>query len=130
MNLSSTKSGVTNTKVSTEQKIPAMVQRLAQQVIAVGLGILGGASGVAMALTLAIVVQLSLPPASSYLPGVTSTAVSASVLGVGISWLISRLAHLVIPNPSLLLTKQGLQIILVFSVLTSLLQSFLFVHGL
>jgi len=97
--------------------------------LAVGLGVLGGATGVAGAIGLAIMVQLILPVAIVFSPGVTSLTITAALLGVGFSWFISLAACRLIPGLSYPRTRRGLQVVMVFSVLTSLLQSILFTKG-
>lgn len=130
MNLSSTNSELTGTKVSDKPTFQPLLSRLAQHLTAAGLGILGGATGVAGAIGLAIIIQFYVYPATVYSPAITTVAITATLLGLGCSWLISRIAFRLIPGLSRLCAGQGLQVVLVFSILASLLQSFLFLQGL
>lgn len=129
MNVSSIESDLSGTRGSTGPTVPSILRWLARQILAVGLGVLGGAAGVAGAIGLAILVQLILPAAIVLSPGVTSLTITAALLGVGFSWFISRVACRLLPGLSYPRTRRGLQVIMVFSVLTSLLQSILFTQG-
>jgi hypothetical protein len=87
---------------------------------------LGGAVGVAVAIGLAILVQLLLPPSVVLQPGIIPLMVSATMAGLGVSWLFARMMRHVVPGLLNDSPEKELQVILVFSVFTSLLQTILF----
>ncbi|MEW5960779.1 MAG: hypothetical protein AB1801_23890 [Chloroflexota bacterium] len=130
MNISSAKRPLTSTEVNAEPAGQALVQQLAQQVVAAGLGILGGSTGVALAIAMAIVIQLSLPPTIKLPANIISITVAATLFGVGVSWLMNGLVRQLRPSLVHHSTDRGVQIVLIFSVLTSLLQGILFTQGL
>ncbi|GAB4540076.1 MAG: hypothetical protein Kow0063_29550 [Anaerolineae bacterium] len=89
-------------------------------VACVGLGLLGGALGVALTIGLAILIQLQMPPSSGFAPGIIPLMVTAAVLGVLVSWFLGRLSF---SGDS---AERSIQVILVSSVFTSLVQTLLF----
>lgn len=101
-------------------------QQLSQYIISTSLGLLGGAIGVALAIGLAIVVQRLLFPATIFLPGAILLGVVAVLSGWGVSWLLSQVARHICPDLSCNLHEKGMQMMLIFSAFTSLLQTFLF----
>ncbi|MEW5961098.1 MAG: hypothetical protein AB1801_25510, partial [Chloroflexota bacterium] len=103
--------------------------RLFQYVIYAGIGMFGGAVGVAIAIAAAIAIQLSFFPAAAFTPNATLLTLFATVAGVGVSWLLGQGSRRLLPGASYRLAEQGLQVILVVSTLTSLLQSLLFTYG-
>jgi hypothetical protein len=105
-------------------------RQLPQYILCAILGLLGGAAGVALAIGLAIVSQLLLSPAVVFSPGVVLLALVAVVAGMGVSWLLSRLVRLIWPDLFYTSAGQGIQVMLIVSTFTSLLQTFLFMHGL
>jgi hypothetical protein len=106
-----------------------MLQRLPQYVVYAGVGMLGGVIGVDLAISLWIAVQSLLSPAVRFAPGIVGITIATTLAGVGISWLLSRIARRLLSNLFDRLDEQGVQIILVFGVLTSLLQTFLFTRN-
>ena len=103
-----------------------VLRRLPRYAVCAGLGMLGGAVGVAVAIGLAILVQLLLPPSVVLQPGIIPLMVSATVAGLGVSWLLARMMRHVMPGVLHDSPEKELQVILVFSVFTSLLQTILF----
>jgi hypothetical protein len=82
--------------------------------------------GVALAIGLVITLQLLLPPAYALSIGVVPLMVLAAIAGLLVSWLLGRLAYRSLPRLLDSSNDRGLQVILVFSVFTSLLQTLLF----
>ena len=121
---SSSKIPVTAESISSGTQI--VLRRLPQYAVCAGLGMLGGAVGVAVAIGLAILVQLLLPPSVVLQPGIIPLMVSATVAGLGVSWLFARMIRHVVPGLLNDSPEKELQVILVFSVFTSLLQTILF----
>lgn len=117
------------TGTSKVEVMAIVLQRLPQYITCAGLGLLGGTVGVALAIGLAIVVQLLLPPPAIFWPGTIPLMVTAAVAGLGASWLIGRGAPRIVPNLLRNSGERGLQVILVFSTFTSLLQTLLFFSG-
>jgi hypothetical protein len=116
--LVSTKSDTSGTQIE--------LRRLPQYAVCAGLGMLGGAVGVAVAIGLAILVQLLLPPSVVLQPGIIPLMVLATMAGLGVSWLFARMIRHVVPGLLNDSPEKELQVILVFSVFTSLLQTILF----
>ena len=112
-----------------EIKAISFVRRLPQYIIWAGVGMVGGAAGVAVGFGLAIAIQSFLSPATTFSPDVTQLTVISILSGLGIAWLLSRGADRVLSGLLHDPDAQALQVIFTFSVLTSLLQSFLFTHG-
>jgi len=111
------------------QGIGNVLQRLPRHFIWAELGILGGATGVALAIGFVIVIQLILSPATAVSMRPIHLTIVAILLGLGSSWLLGRLIDHVMPSLFSNSVEQGLQVVLVFSIFTSLLQAFLFTHG-
>ena len=114
--------------VSHENTEAALIQRLLQYMLCAGMGIVGGAVGVALTIGAVILIQSILFPAVIFTPGAMVIAVAAVLVGLAISWLISRIARLTLPTLFEQLDERPLQVIFVFSVLTSLLQTILFIR--
>ena len=103
-----------------------VLQQLPQYTICAGLGLLGGALGVALAIGLAILINRLLPPSTIFAPGVIPFMAGGALAGMGIAWLLGQVATFTWPGLFADLNTSGLRVILVFSVLTSLLQTILF----
>jgi hypothetical protein len=112
--------------LSKVQAVMIVLRQLPQYVTCVGLGLLGGAGGLTLAIGLTIVVQLLLPPSKIFLPGAIPFIVMAAAIGLGVSWLLGRATYRIFPGLLGDLGEQGLQVTLVFSTFTSLLQTVLF----
>lgn len=102
------------------------LRRLPQYVVCVGLGLMGGAVGVALAIGLAILIQMRLPPPAVFAPGVIPLMVTAVLAGLGASWLIGHMARHSWPDLLGDSFQNGLQVILVSSVFASLAQVLFF----
>jgi hypothetical protein len=105
-------------------------QQLPRYILCAGLGLLGGSTGVALAIGLTVVSQWLLSPAVVFSPGVVLPVLVAVVAGMGVSWLFSRLVRLIWSDLFYTSAGQGVQVMLIASTFTSLLQTFLFMHGL
>ena len=93
-------------------------------VVCIMLGFLNGALGVAFAMGFAIIVELYF--SVSFVSGIVPLALIAVASGLGISWLSSRLSSRLFQT---LYTIKEMQVMLVASVLTSLLQVFIYMQG-
>ncbi|MFC1974779.1 hypothetical protein ACFLXQ_00090 [Chloroflexota bacterium] len=119
---------MTATKIDESKSWTVVVwQRLPQYIICIGLGLLGGATGVALIIGLAIIIQSLQPLTVIFLPGIIPLAVAAILMGLGVSWLFGQIAHRIFPD---LFYNSGLQVILIFSAFISLLETFLFLQRL
>ena len=118
----------TKTGAADEQTLGVFV-RLLQYVLCAGMGMIGGATGVAIAIAVAIAIQLLFFPTAAFSPNGTLLTLIAVVAGIGISWLLRQGARRLLAGLFYGLAEQELQVILVFSILTSLLQSLLFTYG-
>ena len=111
--------------------VPSIVwQRLPQYIVCTIFGLFGGAIGVALAIGLVVVVQLFMFPTAVFSPGVVPVAVAAVLFGLGISWGLGRAAYQIFPTLSENLAGRGMQVVLIFSVLASLLEAFTYMQGL
>ncbi len=102
------------------------LQRLPGYAACALLGLLGGMTGVALIIALAIVIQLILPVSAVFTPGAISLMLAAILAGLGVTWLLGQVAR----QAGLELYKgsgeRGQRVMLAFSVLAGTLQSLLF----
>lgn len=126
MDSQSTFSTMSETRRSNEWSIAAMVARLSQLTICVGIGMVGGTTGVALTIGLAVMIQSVLSPAVLFLPGTILLAIVTTLAGLGASWILGRIGYRIIPSLSTYSQEQKMQVVFVSSVLVSLLQTFLF----
>jgi hypothetical protein len=101
-------------------------QQLSQYIILTILGLLGGTTGVVLAIGLAIAVQGLLFPTMIFLPGAVLLGVMAVLSGWGVSWLLGQAARRICPDLPCNLHEKGMQMMLIFSAFTGLLQTSLF----
>jgi hypothetical protein len=106
-----------------------LTHRLPQYVVCVCLGVLGGAMGVALSIASAIAVQLILFPTTVFAPGMLPLALAAVAAGLAVSWLLGRGVSYIFPALAYHAGEQNVQVILVISVLTSLLETFLYMRA-
>jgi len=138
MNLQSSYKAPFTTKAD-ESNIEAResaLHRLPLYAVCVGLGLLGGAVGVALAIGLAILIQLRMPPPAVFAPGIIPLMVTAVAAGLCVSWLVGQMARHRMARHRMarqswadLLgdsSQHGLQVILVSSVFASLAQVLFF----
>ena len=118
-------------KANTAQRETPLLQQLSYFIICGGLGILGGAIGVALAILFAIsLTVVGRVPGDSILLGQVPLALVAVLAGLGGTWLLHRGMHAIFwTNLNATLRKHGLQLMLVLSALTALLQTFIFMAG-
>lgn len=128
MSVHTTLSTSTKPAPSREQPVKFLL-RIPQYIILAGIGILGGATGVALAIAAAIAIQLWFFPTTAFPPNATLLTLIATVAGAAISWLFGQGGRRFMSGTFDGLADQGLQVILICSILTSLLQSLLFTHG-
>jgi hypothetical protein len=95
----------------------------------VSLGIVGGGTGVAIVIAAAVIIQALSTPPLAFLPNVTMLTLVAVLVGLGVSWLFSQIARSMLPSFRYNFNTLGLQIILISSALTSLLENYLFMHN-
>jgi hypothetical protein len=86
----------------------------------------GGTTGVALTIGLAVMIQSVLSPAVLFLPGTILLAIVTTLAGLGASWILGRIGYRIIPSLSTYSQEQKMQVVFVSSVLVSLLQTFLF----
>jgi predicted Kef-type K+ transport protein len=82
--------------------------------------------GVLLAIGAAIVLQSLLFPAKMFLPGVVPVTIVAVLIGWALSWLLGWTAYRILPGLS---HTSGMQVMLIFSTFTSLLETILFFQG-
>ncbi len=121
---------MTATKTNEPKGSSLVLQQLFHYVIFTVLGLLGGASSVALTVGLVIIVQSALPPTQVFWPNIILLTIVAVLIGLSISWLLSRAINHILPDLFEDANKYGMQVMLIFSILTSLLQTFLFMRDL
>jgi hypothetical protein len=126
MSLLETLLPTTKTQVSEEPIKVIVRQRVSRYFICAQLGLVGGAIGVMLTIGLAIIVQALLPPTVIFSPGVILFMTTTALISVAVSWLFGQTATRLLPRQFYDLNEQGLQVILIFSVFASLLQTILF----
>jgi hypothetical protein len=110
--------------------LKAIIEQLPYLIICMSLGIVGGGIGVALAIGSAVLIQTLFYASTVFLPNVPVLTIVAVLVGLSASWLLSRLARRLMPNFRYNMNAQGLQVILIASALTSLLENYLFLHNL
>ena len=110
-----------------ERQAPQIWQRSAKYFVSTSLGIVGGGAGVAGTMACLIGIHLFYVTNQMFLPNLSIVAVTASVIGLGTSLVLYYLVQQFSPFVFLRnLNQDGLRVIFVVSVLTSLLETFLF----
>lgn len=113
-----------------ERRIWPIWQRLIKYVVCSGLGVIGGGVGVALGMGCVIGIQLFYITEQMFIPNLPIIAIVTTVLGLGASWLLYAIVQKLSPfNILRNLNHDGLQVIFVVSVLTSLLETFLFMQN-
>jgi hypothetical protein len=128
MNSQSTMSTISNVQTERDQGIVGY--ELPKYALCAGMGVVGGATGVALTIGLVIIIQGLLFPKLFFTPGSVGLTLAATAVGLGVTWLLSRAAHRIFPNLFDQLGEKALQVMMVLSVFTTLLQTFLFTRGL
>jgi CBS domain containing-hemolysin-like protein len=114
---------------ASEEPVKAIVcQQLPRYFVYAQLGMVGGAIGVMLTIGLAVVLQALLPPTIIFSPSAIVLMTMAALISVGVSWLFGQAAPRLLPRQFYNLNEQGLQVILIFSVFASLLQTILFMN--
>lgn len=103
-----------------------VLQRLPGYVACALLGLLGGITGVALIIALAIVIQLILPVSAIFAPGAFWLMLAAILAGLGITWLLGLVATRAGSELYKGSGERGQRVMLTFSVLAGTLQSLLF----
>jgi DNA-binding NarL/FixJ family response regulator len=94
-----------------------------------GMGLVSGTMGVALTMWLAVMAQSWLPPSTTFSPGTLSLLILAAVASVGVTWYFNRLTGWLAPRLPYHLKAEALQMVLVASTSTSVLQTLLFTRG-
>jgi hypothetical protein len=102
------------------------LQRLPGYAACALLGLLGGITGVALTIALAIVIQLILPVPVVFAPRAIPLMLAAILAGLGITWLLGLMARQAGSELVKGSGERGQRVMLVFSVLAGTLQSLLF----
>jgi hypothetical protein len=130
MNLQKTLSATTQIHPAAGQGLAAFARQLGQYFVWASLGVIGGGLGVAIIIGLTVVIQQLFYAPMALLPDTILLTIAAVLVGLAASWLLSRAARAFWPSFRYSLTTHGLQVILVSSALTSLLENYLFMHNL
>lgn len=102
---------------------------LTKYLISAGLGVVAGGLGVTVVMGCIVFIQLFYVTNHMFLPAPTLVAIAAVIAGVIISWLLYMGLRYFSPFILLrALNQDGLRIILIFSVLTGLLETFLYMQ--
>ena len=118
------------TTLSSNDKAVTISKQLSKYIIYAGLGALGGATGVAFVIGFSIILVLLAPPPETFSPSITLLAGMAMVIGLSLAWLFHLVARRLRPAIFNEAGKYALSVSLTCSLITSLLQSFLFGQGL
>jgi hypothetical protein len=113
----------TEVGVSEEGARDTVLRRLSLYAFCALLGLLGGAIGVTLAVGLAVLIQVLLPPPAVFAPGAIPLMLVAIMFGLGFSWLLGRVSNL---SWSADTDPNVTRVMVIFSVLAGLLQSLLF----
>jgi ABC-type antimicrobial peptide transport system permease subunit len=113
----------TEVGVSEEGARDTVLRRLSLYAFCALLGLLGGAIGVTLAVGLAVLIQVLLPPPAVFAPGAIPLMLVAIMFGLGFSWLLGRVSNL---SWSADTDPNVMRVMVIFSVLAGLLQSLLF----
>jgi ABC-type antimicrobial peptide transport system permease subunit len=113
----------TEVGVSEEGARDTVLRRLSLYAFCALLGLLGGAIGVTLAVGLAVLIQVLLPPPAVFAPGAIPLMLVAITFGLGFSWLLGRVSNL---SWSADTDPNVMRVMVIFSVLAGLLQSLLF----
>jgi len=117
----------TTTTAGISKKLAIDIERLSQYSICATVGVLSGAAGVALMTAIAIVIH-SLLFDIIFAPGVTPLIIASTLVGLGIARLLGQALDGILPG--LGNNKLAVQMILVFSVFTTLLLPLLFEYRL
>ena len=113
-----------------ERERQQLWQRLIIHFVSISLGIVGGGAGVVSTIAGLVGIQFFFVTDGEFLPNLSIVAVAASFIGVGVSWILYYIVQQFSPFALLRnLNQDSLQVIFVVSVLTSLLETFLFVQN-
>jgi len=104
------------------------ISQLARHFLCTGLGVLAGTISTTMVILLAVIIQTQ--TVAVYSPNILLFAGAAAIAALGISWPLGRVGHRLLPTLSRYSDERGMQVILATGVLTSLLETFLFLHSL
>lgn len=113
------------------------VRRLAYQtwstihhyVIYTGLGLIGGTMGATLAIAVAVVIQTILPTSIVFSPGLFSLIILTILMSFLVSWWLRHAAKLIWPRLTHYLEGQALQIVLVASIATGIMEALIFSRG-
>ncbi len=129
MNLRNSTYRTTDVNVFKELDFIAAARQLPHYLVCAILGIIAGGLGVALVIGLVIGVKLLLSPMVIFSPSVIILAAVAAGFGIGIAWMLSQMLTRIVRNTVDNADKHGLQVTLIFSILTGLLQTLLFMTG-
>ncbi|MCB0196852.1 MAG: hypothetical protein KDJ65_33175 [Anaerolineae bacterium] len=115
---------------ASDGSMPQKRYRLTKYLVSAGLGVVAGGLGVTVVMGCIICIQLFYITNHMFFPDPRMVTIAATVMGAGISWLLYRaLRHFSPFNLLRTLNQEGLRVILIFSVLTSLLETFLYMQN-
>ena len=115
---------------SKAQIIPFDREQLPHYVICAGLGGLSGVIGVTLVIGTALIHYLFFTQATELPLGFVPLMILAAVASCGVAWLIAKVGCLLIPSLARNFSEQSWQILFVVSILASLIEFPLFMHGL
>ncbi|MCB0210820.1 MAG: hypothetical protein KDJ52_15890 [Anaerolineae bacterium] len=105
-------------------------RQLTKYLVSAGLGVIAGGLGVTIVMGCIVCIQLFYVTSHMFLPDARMIAIAAALVGAGMAWLLYRaVRHF---SPFILLRtlhQEELRIILIFSILASLLEVFLYMQN-
>ena len=122
-------SSTTDTFSHNEQPIPFSIQQLPRYAVCAATGIVGGGIGVMFTIGMAVIAQGVLFPTIIFLPNVILLTIVATLMGLSCSFLLAQLGRRIMPNLLEAPENRALQVVFVFSTLTTLMETFLFMQG-
>jgi hypothetical protein len=115
------------TQLSTQPATTTRGHHLYQYTVYTGLGLVGGATGTALAIGLAIIIQALLAADTVFWPNLVLLAFAAILLGWVAAWLLGKIAQWMVPSFARREAGQySLHFSLVASALLSVIQTYLF----
>lgn len=120
-------SETTNTVAVKDAERAVVLHHLPKYLVGVISGMLSGALSVAFVIGLAIVIQALLPPSATFASHSFLLALAAALTSLSISWILSRVVGRHLPGLFYYMDEQGLQVMLISSAFTSLLETFIFI---
>ena len=117
---------LTKPNISKEQASVNLLHLSTGYITCVSMGLLFGVLSTALVFSLAIIAQLLWVSNAIFSPGLIPFAITSAVMGLGVSWLFGQVAHRFLPGLFDTVGRPGVAIIAITGLVTSLVQTVLF----